>query len=72
MAKSSIAELKQRVMDAETRAGYAEACLECFFTGETPDSASLQQIVLAQWGRKRLDSMRKTPALLSSELSNKQ
>ena len=64
MAKTTIAEWKQRVMDAEEGAAYLGSLVEAFMTGELPNNASLQHHVMAQWGRKRLESMRKTPALL--------
>lgn len=60
----SVEKLKERVLLAEARAERAESLLDAFFTGNVPAGASLNHIILAQWGRKRLDARVKTPALL--------
>lgn len=31
--------------------------LKAFWTGSYPESASLDEVILAQWGRKRIDAM---------------
>jgi hypothetical protein len=68
MSKSHVAELKTRVLEAEARVAYLEACLECFWTGDIPDKASFEQMILASWGRKRLEEKRKTAALLQKDV----
>lgn len=64
MAKSSIAELKQRVLDAEEERDYYKSLCDSFDTGDVPQNSSLKHRVYAQWGRKRLEGMRGQPALL--------
>lgn len=66
-AGSPIAQLKQRVIDAEEDAGYYQSLVDAFFSGEVPPGATLSHFVLAKWGRKRLDEMKATAALLQSE-----
>lgn len=61
---SNIAQLKERVLDAEARADYAESLVNAFFSGEPPDGANFQHIILAQWGRKRLAEKEKQVAAL--------
>lgn len=50
--------------EKETYISYLESALDCFFTGNIPEGANLKQIILAQWGRKRLESIVKKPKLL--------
>jgi len=46
-------------MDALEAVYYAaEAELQCFWTGNVPENATLSQMILAQWGRKRLEEMK--------------
>lgn len=61
---SNIEALKERVLEAEARATYAESLLEAFYTGNVPEKSSLKHVIMAQWGRKRLAEIGKTPALL--------
>lgn len=60
----AIAQLKQRVLDAESYAQQLESMLNSFWTGDVPSNATLDHMVLAKWGRKRLEEKVKTPALL--------
>lgn len=60
---NNIAALKQRALNAELERDYYRSLLETFFDGEVPEFASL---VLAKWGRKRLEEQRSQPALLRS------
>lgn len=65
---SNVSDLKQRVLDAENEVAYLSSLLESFFTGDVPDvGASLTHMLLARWGRKRLEELSKQPALLRSE-----
>jgi hypothetical protein len=66
MSKSTVKELKERVLDAEARAAYYESCVNAFFTGDVPNNASLEHMVLAKWGRQRLEELKRTPVLLKS------
>lgn len=61
---SNIAQLKERVLEAENRAAYFESLVDAFFSGETPDGANLNHFILAQWGRKRLDEKQNQVAAL--------
>lgn len=63
---SYVSELKQRVTEAEAENTHLKSLLDSFFSGDVPDSASLTHMVLAKWGRKRLEEMGRTPALLRS------
>lgn len=63
---SYVSELKQRVTQAEAENNHLKSLLDSFFTGDVPEHASLSHMVLATWGRKRLDELAKQPALLRS------
>ena len=56
---SNIAQLKERVLAAEERAEYYESLVDAFFSGEAPEGANFNHIVMAQWGRKRLAESRR-------------
>ena len=60
----AIAQLKSRVLEAEAYAQQLESMLNSFWTGDVPSGATLDHMVLAKWGRKRLEEKAKTPALL--------
>ena len=47
----------QYILLLEERIKKLEAELQCFFTGNIPDGATISQHVLAKWGRKRLDEI---------------
>lgn len=65
---SNVPSLKQRVLDAERSAAHLSSLLDSFFTGDVPDTgASLTHMLLAKWGRKRLEELRQQPALLRAE-----
>lgn len=42
----------------EEEAEKMQAELQCFWTGNVPDRATLSQVILAQAGRKRLEKMK--------------
>lgn len=61
----SAARLKERLLQAEAERDYYRSLVESFFSGEVPEVGnSRQHIIIAQWGRKRLEAMRAKPALL--------
>lgn len=60
----AVAQLKQRVVDAEQKAEHYRSMLETFFTGDVPDNATLDHLILAKWGRKRLEEQKTRPILL--------
>lgn len=64
---SYIAKLKERVLEAEAERDYYRSLVETFETGDIPDQASFQHLVMATWGRKRLEEKKKRPALLQSD-----
>lgn len=64
---SYIAELKTRVLAAEAERDFYRSLVETFFTGDIPDGACLDHLVLAKYGRMRLQSLSKQPALLRSD-----
>lgn len=62
---SNIGDLKERIIEAETRAAYYESLVDAFFSGQSPDGANFNHIIMAQWGRKRLaEKVKQTAALL--------
>lgn len=69
---SFIASLKQRVVDAEEEVSRLDAenmllrsKLDSFFSGDIPQGATLDHMVLAKYGRQRLLEKRQTAALLA-------
>lgn len=68
--RESIKEVRAKLKDALERADYFESCVETFFTGDIPSNASFKHLILATWGRKRLESLKKTPALLQTSEIN--
>lgn len=50
----NVAALKERVLEAETRAALAESLVEAFMSGVAPEGGNFDHIIMAQWGRKRL------------------
>lgn len=53
---------------ANKRIKYLEDSITCFLTGEIgKGSTDPTQIALTKWGKKRLEHIKKTPKLLSSE-----
>lgn len=66
---NAIAELKQRIVNAEQRAEIAESKLLSFFTGDVPDKATFEHMILAQYGRIRLSKMAKQAYLLGGKTS---
>jgi hypothetical protein len=70
MSKSNIAELKRRVLEAEARAAYYEACYNCFWTGDMVESSTWEQLIMATWGRRRIEEKKKTAALLQATENN--
>lgn len=61
---ASVARLKQRVIDAEQQAEHYKSLLDTFFTGDIPDNATFDHLIIAKWGRKRLEEQKSQPALL--------
>ena len=49
----TIAQLKQRVVEAEAEAEHYRSMAHSFFTGD-PQGRGIDHIIMAQWGRKRL------------------
>lgn len=64
---SYVSELKQRVVNAEAEVEHLKGLLDSFFSGDVPDHASLTHMVLAKWGRRRLEEIGRTPALLRTD-----
>jgi hypothetical protein len=60
----AVAKLKQRVVDAEQKAEHYRSLLETFFTGDIPDNATFDHLILAAWGRRRLEELSAQPSLL--------
>jgi hypothetical protein len=58
------ARLKQRILDLEDEVAYYKSLVEAFYSGDVPPGASLQHVVLAQYGRLRHEKIRPTAALL--------
>ena len=54
-----------QLQEALERANYYESVCETFFSGDVPQNASLTHIIVAKYGRKRLEELKKKPALLS-------
>ena len=61
-----VAQLKERVVEAEADRDYYKGLVEAFFKGEVTGVGGLEEHVLAQWGRRRIEEMRKQAALLRS------
>jgi hypothetical protein len=62
---SYIAQLKERVQEAEAERDYYKSLVEAFFNGFVEDGySSLNHMILAQAGRKRLAEKKSQPALL--------
>lgn len=59
------AQLKERVLVAEEQVRLLQSMLGSFWTGDIPEQATLDHMVLAKWGRKRLEEKSKQPALLA-------
>jgi hypothetical protein len=64
----SVAELKQQLLEERDRADYWESVVQAFFTGDVPKHATINHVILAKHGRMRLDSLKKTPALLQGDV----
>lgn len=62
---SYVAQLKERVQEAEAERDYYRSLVEAFFNGYVDDGqTSLNHMILAQWGRRRLAEKKSQPALL--------
>jgi uncharacterized coiled-coil protein SlyX len=71
---SRVVELKQRLAEAqeyieklEKYATHLESKLEAFKTGNVPENATLDHMLLAKYGRIRLNERAKTAVLLSEK-----
>lgn len=60
----SIAELKERVVKAEALVSHYESLLNSFWTGNVPENASFEHMILASAGKERLAKKAKRAALL--------
>lgn len=60
----AVAELKARVLEAEALAAHYESLLDSFWTGNVPENASFEHMILASAGRDRLAKKAKQAALL--------
>lgn len=54
----NIAELKTRLLAAEAEAEHYKSMAVSFFTGD-PQGRGIDNIIMAQWGRKRLEEKQK-------------
>lgn len=61
---SFIAQLKEENLSLYNENEMLRSMLKSFWTGDVPSNATLDHMVLAKWGRKRLDEKAKVPALL--------
>jgi hypothetical protein len=68
---SNIAQLKERVVEAEARAERLQSLVDAFFTGQSPEGGGFEGVLMAQWGRRRLaeknENKNKVAALLKPE-----
>jgi len=60
-----VIQLKAMVLEYQAAAEYYSECCNCFWTGNIPEGATMEQVIMASAGRKRLDALSKTPALLT-------
>lgn len=66
----SVAELKHQLEAALDERDYFKSLVESFFTGNVPRRATLNHVIMAKWGRVRLEDKRRKPALLDKEITN--
>lgn len=64
---SYIADLKERAITAERERDLYRSMVESFFTGDVPENACPEHLILARWGRKRHEENRTTAALLRTD-----
>lgn len=64
---NNVAKLKQRVLEAEAERDHYRSLVEAFFSGDVPEGACPDHLILAKWGRKRHDDKRNTAALLHTD-----
>ena len=57
-------DLKRQLLEAQAAAEYYHSCVQVFFSGNLPEGATMEQLILATHGRKRLEALKKEPALL--------
>lgn len=50
----SVVNMKTRLLQAEAEAAHFRSMVESFFTGD-PQGRGLDHIIMAQWGRRRLE-----------------
>lgn len=62
---SYVAELKQRVVQLEAENRLLQSKLQTFFTGDIPQGATIDHMILAKYGRIRILEKAKQPALLT-------
>lgn len=58
--------LEAAVKELQTELAYANSLMLSFWTGDVPDDATLDHMVIAKAGRFRLEEKAKVCALLSS------
>lgn len=68
---NGVIELKRLVLEHQAAAEYYYNCCNCFWTGNIPEGATMEQVIMASAGRKRLDVLHKEPALLNGVMQNK-
>jgi hypothetical protein len=56
--------MKERIKQLERELTLAESKLNSFFTGDIPENATFDHMILAKYGRIRLTEKAKTAALL--------
>lgn len=56
--------MKQRALEAEEQVRFLSSLLECFWTGDIPMNATPEHMILAKYGRRRIEELNKQPAIL--------
>ena len=62
---SLLEDTQAQLQEALERADYYESVYHTFFSGDVPQNASLAHMIIAKYGRQRLEELKKKPALLS-------
>jgi hypothetical protein len=55
--------MKQRALEAEAQVKFLASLLDSFWTGDVPDNATPDHMILAKYGRRRLQEIKKQPAI---------
>lgn len=64
---SFISQLKKRAIRAEAEVAHLRSLLDSFWTGDVPENATTDHLVLAVAGRKRLDAKKQKAVLLTAQ-----